>query len=116
MGKVMCLKSELRVKVDWKSLVEYIWLLFISILKSPNIIKLSVLKDSISTIKELMEESGGRYTTIHFIDLELWLCNEKVKNSALGDNIWLVELIVKWYFYIIPIPPALESLGKLKNM
>ena len=113
MGKVMCLKSELRVKVDWKSLVEYIWLLFISILKSPNIIKLSVLKDSISTIKELMEESGGRYTTIHFIDLELWLCNEKVKNSALSDNIWLVELIVKWYFYIIP---TLESLGKLKNM
>ena len=56
--------------------------------------KLSVLNDSISTInssiKELMEESGGRYTTIHFIDLELWLGNERVINSAFGDNIWLV--------------------------
>ena len=65
------------VTVDWKSLVEYIWLIFISILKSPNIMKLSLLNDSISTtnssIKELMEESGGRYNTIHFIELELWL-------------------------------------------
>ena len=62
--------------------------------------KLLVLDDSISTInssiKKLMEESGGQYTTIYFIDLELWLCNEKVITSALGDNIWLIELIVKW--------------------
>ena len=63
-----------------------------------------------------MEESGGRYTTIHFIDLELWLCNEKVTNSAFGDNIWLVELIVKWDLYIIPLSPTLESQGKLKNV
>ena len=110
--------DELSFVLDWKSLVEYIWL-FISLLKSPNIMKLSVLKDSISTInssvKELMVESGGRYTTIHLIDLELWLCNEKVTNSALGDiYIWLLELIVKWDLYIIPIPTALESRGKLK--
>ena len=82
--------------------------------------KLSVLKDSKNTInssiKELMEESGGKYTTIHFIYLKLWLCYEKVKNSALGDNIWLVELVVKWDMYIIPITPALESRGKLKNV
>lgn len=37
-----------------------------------------------------------------------------MKNSALGDNVYLVELIVKIYAYIIPILTALETRGYFK--
>ena len=47
-----------------------------------------------SVMKELNEESGGRYTTIHLKGLEQTLRREKITNSALDIIVCLVEIIV----------------------
>ena len=68
-------------------------------LKSPIAMISLVLVESTSwrksVMKELNEESGGRYTTIHLIGLEPTLCREKITNSALGVRVCLVEIIVR---------------------
>ena len=48
-----------------------------------------------SVTSELNQESGDRYTTIHFIGLESTLRKEKITNSALCVIVCLVEIMVR---------------------